>query len=95
MLSHSRLRELEAAKRLVVLQSDLHRQLLQMETAAWRERLTRAGVAIGGTTPSRPVLAAASVIAGLLAFRHWRALARWAPSAFAAWRWWRSFIQKR
>jgi len=90
---YSRIRELEAAKRLVVLQSDLHRQLIQMETTALRKRLTGTGVADGRTIPSRPILAAASVITGLLAYRHWRALARWAPSVFAAWRWWRSFIK--
>lgn len=87
MFAQSRLRELESAKRIEVLKSDLHRGILRVECAKVGERLcgfrstwTRMGV-------GRPLLLVAAAVAGGLAVRHWKTVVRWAPSALAAWRW--------
>ncbi|MBI5384512.1 MAG: hypothetical protein HZA90_07460 [Verrucomicrobia bacterium] len=85
------MKELDQAKRLVVLQADLHRHLLQLEAVALRERLAGLGAARATLKSPRPLLVAAGVVAGLLALRKGRALARWMRTAFTAWRWLRRF----
>ncbi len=79
-----RLNELTERKRLIVLEADLHRSLVELECASVRARLdsARAGIRLGG-----PWLLAGGAVAGLVAARHWRGLACWAPTALAAWRW--------
>jgi len=79
-----KLNALAERKRLIVLESDLHRSLVELECAQLRARLdsARAGIRLGG-----PWLLAGGAVAGLVAARHWRGLARWAPRALAAWRW--------
>lgn len=90
MFAQARLRDLAAAKRLVVLQSDIYRGLVQVEGAALRERLAKVRTAREKVLANRPLLLAGAAVAGVLAVRHWRALARWAPSILTAWRWWKS-----
>jgi hypothetical protein len=90
MFAKARLRELDDTKRLVVLQSDIHRGLLQLESAAVRERLAGFLSARQKLAARGPLLIAGAAVAGVLAVRHWRTLARWAPSVLAAWRWWRA-----
>jgi hypothetical protein len=79
-----RLNDLTERKWLIVLESDLHRSLVELECANLRARLdsTRARIWSGS-----PWLLAGGAVAGLVAARHWRGLARWAPTALAAWRW--------
>lgn len=75
---------LAGRKRLLVLQADLHRTLLQAEALRLRARLSpvREGVRVG-----RPWLLGVGAVAGLLAARRWRRALRWIPSGLAAWRW--------
>ena len=79
-----RLNDLAESKRLVVLEADLHRSLIGLECANLRARLdsARAGIHSGGTW-----LLAGGAVVGVAAARHWRGLARWVPTALAAWRW--------
>jgi len=95
MFAEARLKELDEAKRLVVLQADVHRGLLQLESAVLREQLARLRSVGGTVTANRPLLIAGAAVAGLLAARHWRALARWVPSVLVAWRWWRRLRSRR
>jgi len=79
-----KLNDLTERKWLIVLEADLHRSLVQLECANLRARLDSAHAAIrsGG-----PWLLAGGAVAGLVAARHWRGLARWVPTALTAWRW--------
>ncbi len=94
MLYGQRLKELEETQRLLVLQADLHRSMLRVESAALRRRVSRVsgfGRSLGGTSPW---LLLGTLAGGFLAFRHWRSSARWVPMVLTAWRWFRWFRQK-
>ncbi len=79
-----RLNDLTERKRLIVLEADLHRSLVKLECANLRARLDSA---CAGIRSGSPWLLVGGAVAGLVAARHWRGLARWAPTALAAWRW--------
>jgi len=87
MFAEAELKELAERKRLLLLESDLHRSLIGLECESLRRQLTplseaRERIAAGG-----PWLAAGSAVAGLLAIRHWRKFVRWIPAALTALRW--------
>lgn len=94
MFAKARLKELDEAKRLVVVQSDIHRGLFRFETAALYGRFANLRSARARITASRPLLVAAAAVAGVLATRHWRTLAQWAPSVLTGWRWFRRLAGK-
>ena len=94
MLARRRLSELAEAKRLVVLQADLHRNLLRLETDTLRERLAGLTGTRDKLWSGRPVWVAGAVLAGVLAVSRWRALLRWAPAVVTAYRWFRRFAAK-
>jgi hypothetical protein len=74
-------------QRLLVLESDLQRGLLRMETALLRERLGWLGEVRKSLPIGRPWLMVGAAVAGWFAVRHWRTAARWLPTALTAWRW--------
>lgn len=78
-----RLNDLAERKRLNAMEAALHRSLVELECVSLRARLdsTQANVRAGN-----PWLIAGGAVAGLVAARHWRGLARWVPTALAAWR---------
>lgn len=87
MFAKEKLIELAERRRLLVLEADLHRNLIALESEGLRARVLelqamRERVAAGG-----PWLVAGSAVAGLLAVRHWRKWLRWVPTAFTALRW--------
>ena len=94
MFAGRRLKELADARRLLVLQGDLHRSLLRLETEALRERLAGLAGTRDPTWSGRPVWVAGAVLAGVLAVSRWRRLLGWAPAAVAAYRWFRRFAAK-
>lgn len=86
MAASQRLNELAERKRLLLLEADLHRNLLGLECTALRAR-------VAGLTDIRKQLAArsplvlgGSAIAGWVAVRHWRKAIRWLPQAVSLWR---------
>lgn len=83
--------ELEDRKRMIVVQADLHRALLQAELVRVRARLDRLDEARERFRAAGPWLAVAGAVGGVIAARKWRSLAAWAPPMLAAWRWLRSF----
>ncbi len=79
--------ELAERRRLLVLEADLHRSLLDLECENLRARLAGLRAARERVAAGSPVLIAGGTVAGLLAVRHWRKLARWIPAALTALRW--------
>ena len=79
--------ELEARKRLLVLQADLHRIVLRAEWANLRSRLSWLDKIRDKVRSVSPWLAASTAVLGVLAAGRGRKLVLWAPVALAAWRW--------
>ncbi len=74
--------ELAERRKLLLMETELHRSLIGLERVRLQARLAalnnaRARVATGG-----PWLVAGGAIAGLFAVRHWRTLGRWLPNLF-------------
>lgn len=86
MAAQERLNELAERKRLLVLQADLHRAVLQAEVANARARLLWVGE-VRGKMPSGPWWLAGGAAAGFLALRKWRTTLKLLPAGLAAWRW--------
>ncbi len=93
MLYGQRLKELENTERLLIMQADVHRNLLRLESAALRDRLKRS-VLGQGWLGSNPWLALGALAGGFLAFRRWRDSARWVPVVVTVWRWVRAWFHK-
>ncbi len=72
--------DLAARKRQLLLQADLHRQLIGLEQLQWRDRWHHA-TALG--TGARGWLLGGMIVAGVLLARQWRGLARWLPTLVA------------
>jgi hypothetical protein len=81
--------ELAERRRLLVMEADLHRSLIGLERENLRSRLADLQAAQERVASSRPLLFAGGAVAGLLAMRHWRKLARWIPAALTVLRWMR------
>ena len=94
MFAQQQLNELAERRRLLVMEADLHRSLIGLERASLRERLASLQAAREKVATNRPLLIAGGAVAGLLAMRHWRKLARWVPAALSALRWVQSLKAK-
>jgi hypothetical protein len=79
--------ELAERRRLLVVEADLHRSLIGLERENLRARLTDLQTARERVAAGSPLLIAGGAVAGLLAVRHWRKLARWIPVALTVLRW--------
>jgi len=90
MAAQTRMNELAERKRFLVLQAELHRALLQAEMVNARARLDWVGQA-REKLPGGLWWLTGGAVAGLLALRRWRTIARWLPAGFAAWRWFKKF----
>jgi hypothetical protein len=87
MSAEKRLNELAERKRLLILEADLHRAVLQAEAGNLRARWQW----ISQAREKFPVKAGWLVgsAAGLLAVRNWRRTLKLIPVGLTAWRWWR------
>lgn len=74
-------------KRLLLLESQLHRNLIALECQGLRARLDTLDNLRARLSRLNPWLLAGAGTAGLLAAGRWRSLLRWLPAALAAWRW--------
>lgn len=88
------LNELAERRRLLVMEADLHRNLIGLERASLRAQLADLRLAREGVTANKPLLLVGGVLAGWLAVRHAHKLARWLPTALTAWRWLQSLKGK-
>ncbi len=86
MFKQKNLSELAERKELLVLQSELHRALLQAEVANLRARWQWLGQA-REKLPGGPWLLAGGAAAGFLLLRRWRTAVKWFPVLLSAWRW--------
>jgi hypothetical protein len=91
MFAKGQLNELAEHKRLLLLEADLHRNLIGLECEKLRAQLAPLNEMRERVVASSPWLVAGSAVAGLLAMRHWRKLIRWAPLAMSAVRWLKKF----
>jgi len=85
MLAQEKLSELAERKKLLVLQADLHRAVLQAEVVNARARLMWLGQ-VREKMPGGPWWLAGGATAGLLLARKWRPLLKWFPAGLTAWR---------
>jgi hypothetical protein len=79
--------ELAERRHLLVMEADLHRSLIGLERENLRSRLADLQAAREQAGNISPLLIAGGAVAGLLAMRHWRKLARWIPAALTVLRW--------
>lgn len=94
MLAEKQLTSLAERRRLLVMEADLHRQVIATEIEAVRARLEWLARARETASAGKPWLAVGGVVAGLFAVRHWRKLAAWAPAALEALRWARKLVRR-
>jgi hypothetical protein len=86
MAAQKELNDLAERKRLLILQSDLHRAVLDAEWIKARVRIERLQQ-LGRGLRESPWMIAGGAAAGLFAIRNWRKAFKWAPAVFGAWRW--------
>jgi hypothetical protein len=89
MSAQKELKSLAERKRLLRLEADLHRASLRAEIIRARERIEWVSQVRETITGNPLVLAGGGALAGFLALRNWRSLAKWAPAALSAWHWFR------
>jgi hypothetical protein len=87
MSAQERLNELAERRRLLVLEADLHRSLINLERESLCARLAGLDAARERMAAGGPWVVASSAVAGIFAVRHWRKLARWLPAGLMALRW--------
>ena len=87
MFAQKQLNDLAERRRLLVLEADIHRNLIVMESENIRAKLAWIANARERVSAGGPWLAAGGAIAGVFALRHWRKLAGWVPMAMTALRW--------
>lgn len=88
-----RVNALAERRQLLTLEADLHRNLIALEVGNLRAQVDEL-LAARQRVASSPWAMAGSAITGLLAFRHWRQLSRWAPMAITAVQWLRSWSKR-
>ena len=84
MSGKRQLREFKEAKRLLVLEADLHRTLRRAECASIGARLSWVQQAREKVRSASPWLAVGATAIGILAAWRWRSQARWIPTVLAA-----------
>jgi hypothetical protein len=84
--------DLAERKRLLLLEADLHRNLISLECAQVRDRV-KSLTSLGGLSkhlsslaPTNPWVIGGTAIVGALAARHWGKAIKWLPAAFSLWR---------
>lgn len=85
MFAPRQMTELQQRKRLLVLEADLHRAMLCAGVANVRERLDWLQAAREQARSAGPWLGLGAAALGLLVAWRGRKLARWIPTALAAW----------
>lgn len=86
MFGTERLKDLERRQDELVLQSELHRQVLVLETVMWARRLAWVNSAREGASKARWWLVPAAALSGVFAVRKRRSLLRLLPIGLLIWK---------
>lgn len=94
MPAQQQLNNLAERRRLLLLESELHRSIIRLECENIRKRLgglnaARERMKAGGTW-----MMAGGAVASVFALRHWKTMVRWAPVAVSAVRWVKSLRRR-
>jgi hypothetical protein len=87
MFAQKEIDQLGERKRLLLLEAEVHRSIINLECESIRAKLKDLREAREQIGPAGPWLMAGSAFAGVLALRHWRRVAKWVPTIFATVRW--------
>lgn len=87
MFGDERLAKIERQQEDLVLQSDLHRQMLALEAANWAQRFAWVDSARQSVSGTRWWLLPVAAIGGVFAVRKWRTLIKWVPTGLSIWKW--------
>jgi hypothetical protein len=87
MFGDERLAEIERQQEELLLQSDLHRQMLALEAASWAQRFAWVDSASQTFSGALWWLLPVAAIGGVFAVRKWRTLVKWVPAALSVWKW--------
>ncbi len=93
MFAEAELKQLEETKKLLVVQADIHRSILNMELATWSAQVERLQAARQTFTAYRGLILAAAAAAGLFAAKRGGSLLRMIPIALSVWRAARGFFR--
>ncbi len=87
MAAKEEMTALAGRKRLLLLESGVHRDLIALECEGLRAQWAPLENLRASVSRLNPWWLAGGAAAGLLAARRWGGLLRWLPTALAAWRW--------
>jgi hypothetical protein len=93
MFAQKEINQLGERKRLLLLEAEVHRSIINLECESIRARINDLREAREQIGPAGPWLMAGSAFAGVLALRHWRRVAKWVPTIFATVRWFKKLRQ--
>ena len=74
----------------MVLQADMHRQVLLLEATAWAQRFAWVDSTLQAVSGAKWWLLPVAAVGGVLAVRKWRTLIKWVPTALSVWKWTRT-----
>lgn len=86
--------ELAERRRLLLLEAELHRSIINLQCESLRKRLAGLTAAGERVKAGGPWLVAGGTVASVFALRHWRKVLRWAPMALTAARWVKSLKRR-
>jgi hypothetical protein len=90
MFGDERIAEIERRQEDLVLQADIHRQMLVLEATGWAQRFAWVNSTRQAVSGARWWLLPVAAIGGVLAVRKWRTLIKWLPTALSVWKWTRT-----
>jgi hypothetical protein len=93
MSAKQQMNDLAERRRLLAMEADLHRSLIGLECGNLRARLEGLREERKRITAGNALWIAGGAVAGLLAVRRWRNIARWLPAGVTALRWFRRWRQ--
>jgi len=85
MLHQEQVIDLAERKRLLVVEAELHRNVITLECDQIQDRVSSL-LNVRKQLAANPWVVGGTTLAGLIAARHWRQTIRWVPQVFTLWR---------
>lgn len=95
MPAKEQLNDLAERRRLLLLEADLHRNVIRLECENIRKRVSALASIGERMKAGSPWVMAGSAVASIFALRHWRKVVKWTPAALGALRWIKSLKRRR